>query len=381
MTRLLPIGLLLGLLLVASCGKSADQPTRFNETLGDTPTGAPLAAGPIDTGILQDPANYKPASYQPLEGETPAGAAGAAEGPEAQAVRKVLSTLANAIFDLDVSTVLDSFVPAQVAALTEEDEYITNLNDMGDALRAYGQALKDKATGPELETLVKLFELLPRLAEPLPNALTISVTDEENAVATFDLARFQMPPELVTDLTEVVQMGASMAAQMGGGAAPAPGGSPPTGAALPNLADFSPEMLEQLPSIQIPLPLRKVDGAWRLVLPFKLEEQQAEVINEAALVTKDYFADLAQAIGQAETLDLQAYTQIDTSLQMKHMGPIMGLIGRATAVFGPLFETTTQPTEETAAPTPDEAERSEPEEEAPPEQPTGRRGRGTGRRP
>lgn len=356
-------------LMPVGCGKTDDQPTRFNQTLGGTPVGAPAGTGPIDTGILKDPADYKPTPYESLEGGAPGGGA---EGAEAEEIRGVLSELVAAIFDIDLEMVLDACVPEQVAALSEEDEYIDSFDEMKDALVSFVQIFSDKATGPKLEAIARLFELLPELAEPLTNAFTISVLDEENAVATFDPSRLEIPEELRTTLAEVMQAGAAMVAQMG--AAGMMGGGMP-GAAEAGLpaGGFSPEMLDELPSVQIPLPLRKVDDVWRLVLPFTIEEQHAELINEAALVVKDLFADLAQAIDQVETLDEQTSAQIDMQVGMRHMGPIMGLVGRATAMFAPMTEGEPAAEEEAATTEGDETESNEPEEESAETPPAGRR--------
>ena len=378
MTRLLSTGMLAGILLATGCGKSDDQPTRFNETLGGTPAGAPIATGSIDTGILKDPADYQPTPYDSLEGEAPTGPAGAAGGPEAEEIRTVISGLVDGVFHLETDTVLDMFVPEQVAALREEDEYITNLDELSDALRAYAQAITDKASGRELETFARVFELLPELAEPLLNAFAVSIVDEENAVATFDLARLEIPEELLTTLMELAEIGIAMAGQMGTGGfmgGGLPGAAAPNGATPPGAGDFSPEMLRDLPSVEIPLPLRKVDDTWRLELPFTIEEQHAELISEGALVFRDFLTDYAQAVGQVETLDMQTSAQIEAQVGMRHMGPIIGWVARAKLAAESLMESQPQPEEEATEPEADEAEPNEPEEEAPAEPPTGRRDR------
>ena len=382
---LLSTGLLVGLLLTSGCGKSDDQPTRFNQTLGGTPAGAPVGAGSIDPGILRDPKDYTPESYEPLEGEAPPGA----EGPEAEEIRNLIARLIDGAFHLETDTVLDAFVPEQVAALRDEDEYITNLDELSDALRAWGQAITDKASAPELEAFARVAELLPDMTAPLLNAFTVSIIDEENAVATFDLARLEIPEELQTALGEVAEVGIAMAAQTGGGGLMGGGllgGTTPDGAAPPGAGegaapagDFSPEMLRNLPSVEIPLLLRKVDNSWRLALPFAIGEQHAELISEGARVFKEYFTDYAQAVGQVEALNMETLGQIETQMRMRHMGPIMGLVGRATPMISSMMEQEPGPEAEAAEADGDQAEPEE--EEEPEEPPEGRRGPGRGRRP
>lgn len=385
-TRLLPTGVLAGILLAAGCGKSDEPTTRFNETLGDTPAGAPVAAASIDTGILKDPADYQPTPYDELEG--PASGAG---GPEAEEIRSVISGLIDGVFHLEADTILDAFVPEQVAALRENDECITNFDELSDALSAYTQAITDKASGPDLEVFVSAFELLPDLTTPLVQAFAVSIVDEENAVATFDLARLEIPEELQTALAGVAQLLMARIAQTTGG--DMLGGGPagaiiPDGAAPPSAGEaglpaggFSPEMLQNPPSVQIPLLLRKVDGSWRLALPFAIGEEHAELISEGAVVFKDCFTDCAQALGQVDTLDTQTFAQIEAQIDMRHKGPILGWFARAYLAVQSLMQSQGQVAEEATQPDAeaDEPESDQSEEESSEEQPGGRSRRG--RRP
>jgi hypothetical protein len=371
--RLLPTSLLASVLLIAGCGKSDDQETRFNQTLGGTPAGAPTAAGPLDIGILQDPANYKPAQYEPLEGEEPVGAAAVSEGQEAEAIRRVLSRLADAIFHLEIEAALDAFVPEQVAALAEEDEYMQNFGDLKDAVGSFITVVSSKSGDAESQDSAELEEVLAEVIETLTSPFAVSVLDEENAVATFHLDRLEIPEKFKAPVAEAVQAIASMQAQMG---AAAPGGPAPTGWLA---EDFAPDMLDDLPSVEIPLPLRKVDDRWRLALPFTIEDQHAELMSEGALIFKDLFTDFAQTFGQAETLDEQTAAQIFMQVSGRHVPAIMGWSARLKLAVDSLMESQPVPEEETAKPETDQAEPNEPEEEAP-ERPPGRRP-GRGRRP
>lgn len=367
---MLPAGLLIGMLLAAGCGKSDDQPTRFNETLGGTPAGAPVAAGPVDRGILKDPASYKPASYEPLEPGEPTGPGGGAEGPEAEKIRSMLSRVAEAIPDLDFQTVLDACVPEQVAALTGVDEYLDNLDGLAAAVDSYVRVLREKAGESDTEELATLTALLPELMQSVSKAFSVSVLDDEHAVATFHLDQLEIPEQLKAKIAEGMQAGAALSTQMG---ATSPGGQPSEAP----LGDFTPDMLDSLPSVEVPLPLRKVDDAWRFELPFTIEEQHAELIGEGAVLIKDLLTDLTQAFGQAETLDEQTAMQISMQVSGRHMPAIMGWFARTQLAFASLIEAEPQPAEAEA----DEVEADEPEEEAPEEPPGRRPGRRSGRRP
>jgi len=378
-TCLLPTGLLVALLLTSGCGEGDEQPTRFNQTLGGTPAGAPTAAGSIDPGILRDPKDYTPQSYEPLEGESPA----AAEGPEAEKIRGVFTGLADAISDFDFTTALDAFVPEQVAAITGEDEYLDNLDALKDALTSFVQVLKDKTPGTADQASDAAGGLPPELLKSLNTAFTISVLDQENAVATLDMSQVEMPAEVRAKMAEQLQANMAMMAQLGGGGL---GVAPPDGTAAPGAGGAEPpsdeliqNRIDSLLSAQYSVPLRKVDDEWKLVLPITIQEQHAELINEAVVIFKDAFNDLAQAFGQAETLDEQTATQIGSQVMMRHMPAVIGLVGRAMPMISSMMEE--QPGTEAEAAEAD-GDQAEPEEEEEPEEPPdGRRGRGRGRRP
>lgn len=382
-TRLLPGVLLAGMLVLGGCGKQDEQPTRFNQTLGDSPVGAPVATGLIDTGVLQDPTAYKPAPYERLEGGPAGGGAG---GPEAEAAQAVLKEFILALFALDIDTILDTHVPEQVAVL-REDEYMSSFYEAKDTLVTFWAVFKDKATGPEFEPFVRVIELLPELAEPVANAMTVSVLDEENAVATFDLERFELPEDVQAELMAASQqimtlaMGAMMA-QMGAAGltgGPTPGGTPPEEPnapaetpATPEIpgipgmpaGGFSPEMFQQfMPSdadTQQNCPLRKIDGEWRLVLPFSVQEEQAEVISEGLVLVKDLLADMTTRIDQTDTLDLGAFTQIAAETGTRMAPAFEGWWARAQMMIASITE---EPTDDTGAEEEEEAaEPNEPED-------------------
>jgi len=370
MVRILSTSLFIALLIASGCGKSdQNDAPRFNETLGEDAVGAPPGPGTVDTGVLKDPATYEPAAYESLEPETFSAGAGDAGSPEAQAAREAMTELIDAVFELDFEMVLEAFVPEQVEALMT-DEYLDNLAAMSDAMDASTQAFKAKATTPELEAMADMYDMLAELAEPLQNTIVISVLDEENAIATFDMARLELSEDVQNSFAQMAQTAMAMSSQMqagmmggsmppGAAAAPPNAGSPEAaGGMLPG--GLSPEMLQgMLAQVKIPISLRKVDDAWRISLPFTFEEQHAELVNEAVTVVKEMSEETTRALEQVETLDLQTYMQLSQQVQMRHMPALMGLAGRAAPMFSSLMDTTDETQDDAAEGEEEQAESDE----------------------
>lgn len=364
--------LLAGALVLGGCGKKDEQPTRFNQTLGETPVGAPVATHSLDSGILKDPTTYKPAAYEPLEPQ-PAGAG--AGGAEARAVQAVVNNLIAGIFDgFDIETILDCFVPEQVAAL-RQDECISAFHELKDTFDAFFAVLEEKASGPDMERLNALLGALPTLAEPLKNAITVSVLDEENAVATFDLGAFELPDEFRSAVEEMMTAATAAMGQMGIPGAP---GSPPAGegAEGAEAAEETPSvdmLLEMISGVRIPIPLRKVGEEWKLPLPFTFQEEHADLLTEGLGLYKDLIADITQGISEAETLDEQTAAQLQMRAMMK-MAPIMGWAARVKIVLASTIEAG-QPAEPPAEEVEEPSEPNEPDDPNAPAAPPGRGGR------
>ena len=391
MTRLLPGMLLAGLFIVGGCGRKEEQPTRLNKTLGDSAVGVPTSPGNVDPAILSDQAAYKPAQYEPLEGRRTGGGGTPAAGPEAEAIRGLLDDYYAALFEMDIDTLLDSFDPEQVAAL-REDDYMSTFYETQDAFRDAWAMLKDKASGPEIEAVTTLISALPTLAQPLADATTIEVIDEENAVARFDLQQFQLPEEFMAAAMDAGEklMPVIMGSMMGGEVSAGEPGAEPMPAGPP--MEFSPEMFQQMMAQQAEMggqqndtPLRKIDGEWKMVLPVTIQEEHADLVNEALLLVKDLLGELTAQFDQAETLDAETLTQIATPVIMSKTPAFLGLSARFEAMAADFMaaqaeaaEAGDETGEEEVAEDPNDVEDSEDSNE--PAIPTGRGGRG-GRRP
>lgn len=326
-----------GLLLSAGCGKSEPgEPTRFNRVLGDTTPAAPTAAPPSDVSVLQDPKAYQPAGYEPLESMAGATVGGATAGAQAAAALAAVQDLLAAGFEFDIERILDAFVPEQVASL-RQDDYLSTWYETKDTWAQYWAVFKEKARGPELEGYIRLAEGLAGLAAPLSKTISVTVLDEQNAVATIDLGKLELPPDFKDQLAANLNAFGELLAGGAGGmpGLPAAGPGPGGGAAPASPTDLSPEKLtELLAGVQLPLPLRKVADQWKVSLPAAITEEQAEVIQQGLLLIRDMLADLTERLDQVETLDLQSYMQLSMQVQMANMGALMGFVARAQAVFG-----------------------------------------------
>ncbi|GEM_PF-3492447 len=356
--RIWPAALLLGAILAGGCGENENQPPAFNEALGGSPVGTPISVGPIDTGILQDPASYQPAAYEPLEG-SPTAAAAAAAGQEAKAARDVVTTAIDDLFAMNLTSLLDAFVPEQVAAL-QEDPCGSAIEETPDTLDAYWTVFKEKAQGPQFEASLKLIEALPQLAEPLKQTVKVTILDDTHAVATLDFSDFSLPDELKQALAGAMQaaqamMSGGMMGAGGPGAAGTPGGrgglvTPPgargrgpargpAGANPPAAPTFSiDDMLTQLREAKVPLPMQKVDDEWHVQLPITFTPEEADVIANGLDILKRAVADLTQQIEQVETLDPQTYTKMEMAAQAKMLPELMGWVAQAKLVFGQALE-------------------------------------------
>jgi hypothetical protein len=369
--------LLVLLAFPGGCGKKEEQPTRFNDTLDGTPAVVPSAVGPLDTGVLKDPAGYQPAQYESLGGG-PAVAAGEgvpAAGPEAEAIQAVVNDLITGVVEFDIDMMLEAFVPEQVAAL-RNDACMSAFYETRDTFEQYQAVLRDKAADPQLEERIEFFESLPSLAEPLRNTISVTVLDEGSAVALLDLGKYELPddfeiPESIKTEFTAGLGAAQMMAQMGGPGAPgALGGGqqqePNAAAPLPGMPPGGltvDSLLEMIRGVQIPIPLRKVEDRWRVDLQFAVQPEHAELATEGLLWAKGLYADITDQLDQLDGLDLQTYRAIETQAMTASMGTLMQFAARIQAMAASAAEGQPGAAETTGG------ARQPPEPNAPPQEP------------
>ncbi len=352
-------------LVVCGCGRSDEPPPSFNEPLGDSMHGLPFATGPIDVGILEDPASYRPARFEPLEGAAPAQAVAEA-GPEAQAAKELIDEAIDNLFQFDLLSLLDTCVPDQVAAL-QEDPCGSALSAFGDAIDTMMTVSRKMATPEEAQLQQQLADAMPALAESIKKIVSVTLIDEDNAVATFDFAALELPTELL-DALRASQEFALQKARAMGAAPPGPGAAGRTvavgrGAGRPAADEDAPtaeaapggmpgagemmsmsippeqlkQMLGQLGSFAIPL--TKVDGDWYIKLPVTFNEEHADLLANGLEIINTGLGRMAQAIENAgEEADqaqlMMAIQKIGTDMTMQ----LMGWWGQAQPVLAELME-------------------------------------------
>jgi hypothetical protein len=392
---LLCVGVSAGSLLLGACGKSEDAPPRYNQRLGDGPDGAPLGAASVDLGILQDQSSYQPANFTSLPGA--GGSAATADSKEQAAVRQRMGDLLTAVLDHDFDAVLDAFNPDQVATL---DEHVSAMHDTVTKYQAFKRTLQEKMTGQpgfDLGAAEAFDELawkyIRKAVDVVVSALTVEVADEENAAVGIDLPKLiaAMGPLVQEFQAELAQNPAAAAylasvgsAMPGMGGIPGMGGMPgaegaggveraeaaegqglPAGAAqMPlDMASMA-QMAEQMSAAggEMPtLPLKYIDGDWRIQLPFTFSEQQAELVGEALILAQDFLDKMTDKVESVDTLDQQTLMMMGQQTFVEVMPQAMELFARAQQVFGPAMGGLAEPVQ----PAEDEArEEGEEEEEA-----------------
>ena len=325
--RMLPLALAAGFLLVAGCGKQDTDSPRLNETLGDSPAGAPVGAGSIDTGILQDQAAYKPADYEPLvERAAAPGAAPVAagdQGEDATAIREVAHDALLSLMELNLAGLLDAFPEENIAAL-RADECVSAADGLSDSLNNFFGVMQSKAgpdaPGADLDIAV----LTGSLADALIGTISVAVLDEQTATATLDMGRFALPDDVRQAIDE------AMAAMAGGGADAGEPNAADAAEAAAGMGGMSPDaLLAMAKAISFDIPFRRTDDGWRVDVPITFEEEHAELLAEGFGIISRIYGELAQRIGAMEPFNPQEMQAIAQQVQMQHMGELMGWVGRA----------------------------------------------------
>lgn len=273
---------LLLLALSSGCTRTDEPAPPMNAVMGAGVVGAPFHTGSVDAGILEDQSSYKP-KYEPLPpislgGSSATGAAAVSIGSGPAAV---LPRLVKACLERNLDVVLDSFVPEQVAALTEDK---AELVDAVDALDQFLAALYAKLNDEQK----KQVEAGPQQAVAL---LEQAFVVEEGGD---DTATLRVDPQRASEISAQFQAMAPQLAGLMGTQAPT------TTTAEPEPASTS----ESQPAES--LTLRKVDGDWRIDLGRTLTSDQAEGIRDFASALRDALTRATEQVTAMETLDPQA---------------------------------------------------------------------------
>ncbi len=332
--RVLPIAGFVTFLCTSGCGKDTSEKARFNESLGGQ---GPVSVSGIDMGILEDPSGYKPAASG--GGGGPAATTGndakaptdASAGGEADEAKSVVSGVVDSLFSYQATGLLDYFDPTQVGALKEVD-FEGDLQKVFDATRQVMAALKEKS--PESQKGL-MDEMPAKLQAAFKDNLTVAILDAENATFTINQENFTKA------VTEMAKEAAAKSGQ------PIPEGQ--EGAiGLPVAA--GPDR---------PLPMKKVDGKWRLHIPgLSISKEVAEHLKQGCTITHEFLSQVSGKIDTVPAGDEQAM-----------QGAMMQLMPQAMAQFGPWFTELQRIIEDSAgsgAKKPEGDKDARPEGDAPP---------------
>jgi len=365
---LLCVGVSAGFVLLGACGKSEDVPPRYNQRLGDGPEGAPLGTPSVDLGILQDQSSYQPANFTSLPGVGESAAT--ADSEEQAAVRQRMGELLNAVVEFDFDTMLDAFNPEQVASLREHVSAMYELVDKFKVLQRSAQEKMSTQPGLDVETLQASDELFwtyaGKAAAALPDTLTVDILDEDNASVGVDGERFAtsmeaLAKDFMDELSKIDPNGANVILQSFQQARATAKQAVAAKAAEYGLDLEAEEAAEAgVGTVEIPVkvPLRKIDGDWKIELPFAISEQQAELVGDGLVLAQDFLDKLTDKVGSVDTLDQQALIMMGWQTVLEVTPQATGLFARAQQVFGPAMKGVA----ESAEPGADEA-REEGEEE------------------
>ncbi len=263
---------------IVGCGDSSAEQTRHTTTLNVRTGGLPVGLNAVDTGILQDPAAYKPAKFEPLEGMGTADAGGAAGGPVQQAIQSLIT----AVTEMSVDGIVDAFVPEQIAPLREDR---TPLYDTADALTAFLAVMKEKykPAGDAAKQQAGEQALLD-LLKALPSALTVEMVDDDHALVGLDHARVE---QLAKPLIDAISAANPMAAGHL--------------QALPPAGDAAAD--EKLAMV-------RVEGEWRIDLQMTMTAEQGALIREGLVLVKEALSSVTQKLREAEAVDDAVLQQI-----------------------------------------------------------------------
>lgn len=100
---------------------------------------------------------------------------------------------------------------------------------------------------------------------------------------------------------------------------------------IPGL-DVNTFMSQQAPD-EVNIPMRLVDGLWRIDVPFELNQEQADWIAEGVGLATQALTSMQQAVAGLDNPDAQTLMQAMQQASMSQMMGFMGWIGRAPVVF------------------------------------------------
>ncbi len=305
---------LLGAVLAVGCGNDNSVPRRFNEPLGDGRYGLPVSGSSADLGLLADPASYKPVNVPEPEG-------GAASF-EAEEVLAAIRLPATALANMQADTLLNAFVPEQVAALKADS---SALQGVFDALSTADKIVFAKLDPKVAESQRKQMQSLPKLLDAVTASMNVKILAPDAASAEIDAAKLSenLRP-IVAELLATIPPETLAGMSAGAGA---------EGAATPITPDL---MVQQLQS-QIPpgtaIPMKKAEGTWRIDLMHTITDEEVELLNEGLGLVRDFVNSIAGKVDASPgPIDEAALQQIATAAAVEMTPAAMGFSGKVFAL-------------------------------------------------
>lgn len=321
-------------LSLAGCGKRDEELPRFNKQLGAGTAGLPVSTGSINTGLLGDPAAYKPITPpQPAGGPAGSGGGGAGGAFVAEEVQAAIKGMFVAGMNYDAQKLLAGINPPRIAALTDRSAIIDFFATLKIFVGVVEAKTKDK---PDARMAALLGRLPERLIDSIVQSLDVQLLADDAAVATLN------PEKLANSLEPIIR---DMMTALPPGPAP-PGAAPPGAAppgAVPSADDAIKGLREPGAIPALPLSFRKVDAAWRLDIPYTLVEEDAELIVEGFGIARSFLAALSDKVEAANPFDEAMMHQFATEAGMSVMGDALGWYAKLQARIAEIMGATAPP--------------------------------------
>ena len=198
-TGILLTAILICATVLTSCGDSAEPPPRSATVKGSGALAAPITPTPPDGGILQDQAQYQPATFTPPPSkprESPAGEGGAARNSsEAAAVREFMFEVMRDMQAGRFERVLSKIDPDPGEAAREHMQRTLEM------VTALARSLTEKLG---LDSLEQFYE---GELKALADNIKVELTGPDSATVTPNLLGGLLGPDFATAAAKLVKTG------------------------------------------------------------------------------------------------------------------------------------------------------------------------------
>jgi hypothetical protein len=277
----------------------------------DDPAAAIASKGSvvIDRGLLNDPTAYVPANY-PGASSGSGGGGEAGSGTEDPAIRSMVTATVGSALIFNVSGVFDALDPAQIEPLLKplppDDKSVKDaLIESVEKCEAFIRLAQEKtAKTDEYERLKPLLlEFANKLAAAVGDAAKIEMLSPDAASVSVDTEKLTSGVVSVLnqskELIETVLTSAAQEAGAQGTPNPLEGQSADS---LIALVESNAGQLQAVPP-GVGLPLRKVDGAWKIDIPVPITDEHAGIASEALALGKQFMDKVMEKLQGEASVD------------------------------------------------------------------------------